>query len=780
MQAPSLLMQVQDLFKFSIFRVPNYQRGFAWGPRQISDLLEDLEEMEPDKTHYTGTVVLVKKEEREHLGETYSTYDIIDGQQRLTTIIILLQSLFEAYCDLGEVPIGEELAGEMASALREGYIVKGPIKKISLNKDCNDFFVNLVIKAVDIADIEKATNSSEENLRKAKDAIDTHMRTALAGATIERRIKYLNELRRKITNGLMVNRYVVDSDAEAGVIFEVMNDRGKPLSGADKIKNYLIYLAYKVENEELADTINRYWGDIFRNLMASRRASEDDFLRYHWIIYTDQQKEYDIHRRIKERITLKDDSGERRDEGELEDLITAYGADLRQASDIFVELNRPFSDSSFTDDPYSKYSRLSEIRSTVDRFHRMGTTASFFPLLISARMFFGQDPGGFLELLSLLEVFAFRVLVIGNRRANTGQSALYSLAYEIHEQRNALDSEREQVIARMKNRIARLIHDYSPEDHFEQHLASESFYGDYQSREIKYFFYELELEKAKASPEQFTVTWDGDHGVDADATIEHIWPQNPRGYDSWPEREQQIHDEYMHRLGNLTLTGCNPKLSNKPFLDSPDFEGKQALYDKSYLRVQREIGKYGTWDVPQIEERQADLITFASRRWSLPDIQEPPVLDGHVNQYLRKENLHTVLAAMKQLNNDLKEKNAFKGSFHRYQGKKEENAAVHIDLDFEGHTLSVWGDYGVDGIWVYIVPWNKNSASGAGRLYREHLTNSLGICKDYKEDDKWSLYYGDELKDVPDIDARRDAIVFWMKKVTSAIAEALGAGEQYQ
>lgn len=780
MQAPSLLMAVQDLFKFSIFKVPNYQRGFAWGDRQISDLLEDLDEMEPDKTHYTGTVVLVKKEEREHLGETYSTYDIIDGQQRLTTIIILLQCIYEAYRELGEVSVGEELAGEMASALREGYIVKGPIKKISLNQDCNDFFVNLVIKAVNIANIKKPTNSSEENLKNAKHTIEEYLQEALVGAAIDSRIEYLNELRRKITNGLMMNRYVVDSDAEAGVIFEVMNDRGKPLSGADKIKNYLIYLAYKAENEELANTINRYWGDIFRNLMASRRASEDDFLRYHWIIYTDEQKEYDIHRRIKQRITLKNAAGERREEGELEDKITAYGADLRQASDIFVELNRPFSDRSFSNDEYRNYSGLSDVKSMVDKFHRMGTTASFFPLLISARMFFGQDPKRFHELLSLLEVFAFRVLIIGNRRANTGQSALYSLAFELHEQQNASDSEREQVVARMKNRIARLIHDYSPDDSFEQHLASERFYGDYQSREIKYLFYELELEKAKDSPEQFTVTWDGDHGVDADATIEHIWPQNPKGYESWPEREQQIHDEYVHRLGNLTLTGCNPKLSNKPFLDSPDFDGKQGLYDKSYLHVQREIGEYRTWYVPQIEERQADLIAFASRRWPLPDIEETPTVNGQINNSLRKENLRTVLAAIEQLKKDLNEKTVFKGGFHRYQGKREENAVVHIDFEFAGQPLTIWGDYGAEGIWVYILAWKKKSSSSVGKLYREHLVKSLGACKEYTEEDKWSLYYGDELKDVSETDSRRDAIVYWMKEVTSAIAEALGAEKQFR
>lgn len=698
MQAqPSLLMPIQDLFKFSIFRVPNYQRGYAWEERQVLDLLNDLEEMEPGKTHYTGTVVVVNKDEQEHLGETYSIYDIVDGQQRLATMAIILQCLYEEYLKLGDAAICGEPADETARTVREGYIIKGNIKKLVLNKDSNDFFLNHIINAVDLEEVEKPTNTSQENLKNAKVNISEYIRGSMEGMDADSRIEYLETLRRKVTNGLIANRYVVDTDAEAGVIFEVMNDRGKPLSGADKIKNYLIYLAYKIENKELAETINNYWGDIFRNLMASRRSSEDDFLRYHWIIFTNQQKEYDVHRGIKARIRLKDEAKQRAEPEDIEKQIHVYAADLRSASDVFYEMNQPDNKGAFSDDSYKSFMQVNEIRETVERFHRLGTVASFYPLLISARRFFSNDPQTFLEILALLEIFAFRVLVVGNRRTNTGQTVFYSLAHQLYDQRHASEDERAEIAKQVKNKISQFIVDYGPDDQFVERLRSDSFYHDLQSREIKYFFYELELEEANTTPEQFTVSWDGKWGVDESATVEHILPQNPKDYEDMEEEAKEIHDSNVHRLGNLTITGCNSNLSNKPFLESPDFLGKRDVYKESVLRVQKEIGEYEKWDANEINERAESLISFALQRWPLPVVEELPAKP--LDQKVRSENQQVVQSAIKKLNKDIEQDSVFKNRFFRYMGKKSEEAVAHIDFEFGGRTLTVWGDYGREGAW---------------------------------------------------------------------------------
>jgi uncharacterized protein with ParB-like and HNH nuclease domain len=89
------VLSVEELFAGRVFRVPNYQRGYAWEQQQWEEFLDDLEYLSPGKDHYTGTVVLheQKKTVTDEEGKTHFLFDIVDGQQRLTTIVILLSCI---------------------------------------------------------------------------------------------------------------------------------------------------------------------------------------------------------------------------------------------------------------------------------------------------------------------------------------------------------------------------------------------------------------------------------------------------------------------------------------------------------------------------------------------------------------------------------------------------------------------------------------------------------------------------------------------------------------
>jgi len=144
-------------------------------------------------------------------------------------------------------------------------------------------------------------------------------------------------------------------------------------------------------------------------------------------------------------------------------------------------------------------------------------------------------------------------------------------------------------------------------------LGRTNFYGDMQTHETKYFFYELERHKAKEAREEFDISWDD---IEEKAQIEHIWSQTPKGYETWDEEQKATHRSCVHKLGNLTITGWNQALSNKDFWDTEDFTGKRPIYEKSNLRVQRELAKNDLWDKSKIEEREKDLIKFGLARWS--------------------------------------------------------------------------------------------------------------------------------------------------------------------
>ena len=619
MAPTSRLMSIQDVLGNNIYQIPDYQRGYAWEEMQVKDLLEDLENVENDKTHYTGTMVVVKKGEKRQFGESFAIYDVIDGQQRIATITILLYCLYEGFKDIDEKTIDEDKIEkygkpeEIAQNIYDKYIVTGKLQRLILNEDSNDYFVNHIIKETDLSGIDKTENTSQENLKNAKSIIKHYLQKKRGSLNSkEAFFAYLRNLKLKITNSLVINKYEVESDAEAGVIFEVMNDRGKPLSQADKIKNYLIYLAYKIENDELAKKINNYWGTIFKNLMASKRSSEDDFLRYHWITYTNEYKEYDVHRRIKTRIRLKDKSGMRVENDKIGKKIENYITDLREASDIFLELNQPDNGKTFSDETYRNFPQINEIKDTINKFHRLRNIATFYPLFISARRVFKGKPQYFLDILHLSELFTFRVYIIGNKRSNTKQTTFYRLAFDLHKLKQDAQSRKDEKSKEITNEIKEAISGYGADNYFKENLQNLQLYNTLQTHEIKYFFFELERYKAKKTKEEIGIDW---KDIEEKTQIEHIWSQKPKGFDSWLEEEKEKHSKYVHKLGNLTITGWNQTLSNKDFWNEEEFGTKRPIYKKSILRVQRELAKHDKWGTEQIDEREEELVEFALEKW---------------------------------------------------------------------------------------------------------------------------------------------------------------------
>jgi hypothetical protein len=619
MPISSTLVPIQDVFGTNIYQIPDYQRGYAWEETQIKDLLEDLENVENGKTHYTGTMVIVKNGEKRQAGESFAVYDVIDGQQRLSTIVILLHCLHEEFEEIDKKAIGEDKIEEYGEPMEisqnicDKYIITGNLYRLILNEDSNCYFINHIITDARSEGINKTENRSQENLKNAKHVIKSYFHDKRGFFNDDEAFfEYLSDLKLKITNSLIVNKYEVESDAEAGVIFEVMNDRGKPLSQADKIKNYLIYLAYKIENTELARMINNYWGTIFRNLMASKRSNDDDFLRYHWITYTNEYKEYDIHRRIKKEIRLKDENGLRIEDDELEKKVRDYITDIKEASNIFLELNQPDNGNAFSDDTYRNFSQINEIKDTISKFHRLRNIATFYPLFMSARRVFKDKPQYFLDILRLSEIFTFRVYIIGNRRSNTKQATFYRLAFKLHELRHDAESNKDEKFSETINEIVGAISWHGADDYFKENLQNSRLYNDIQSHEIKYFFFELEKYKAKELNEEFGLNW---KDIEKKAQIEHIWPQKPRGFDHWSEEEKEEHSKHVHKLGNLTITGWNQTLSNKDFWSEEEFDTKRPIYGKSNLRVQRELEKYNKWGVDQIIKRERELVDFALEKW---------------------------------------------------------------------------------------------------------------------------------------------------------------------
>jgi hypothetical protein len=162
-------------------------------------------------------------------------FHIVDGQQRLTTTVLLLDVIRREVAGAGRTKLAEGIKKNYLSVaeFHSGH----PLYKLTLNEDTQDFFVNNVLS--DDPGPEGPEIQSQERLLKAKN----HFTDYLASQKMELGEGYgqwLLDLYNKITSQLKVSLYEVESSAEVGIIFEVMNNRGKPLSELEKVKNYLV------------------------------------------------------------------------------------------------------------------------------------------------------------------------------------------------------------------------------------------------------------------------------------------------------------------------------------------------------------------------------------------------------------------------------------------------------------------------------------------------------------------------------------------------------------
>ena len=608
------VVSLEDLFSKRLFRVPDYQRGYSWEARQVQEFLEDLDLLGHDRYHYTGTVVLnelnggPKRMDKE--GKTYVAADIVDGQQRLTTIVLLLDAIHRSLSDFSDS------AQELSRGIEKNYIstreMNGqPLFKLSLNKDTDHFFKSSILAKEPGVEGPKIT--SERRLAEAKKQIRNYLddKIALHGAEGE---EWLLNLYAKVATQLRFTFYQVEGDAEVGVIFEVMNDRGKPLTDLEKVKNFLLYVSTALDvPNELSMSVNEAWGEILRRLMAADLVSsnnEDQLLRAHWLTRYNPQS-----RLWKGSRSIKDEFDRRRYTNRHEELLRglhSYTEGLRESSVSFCDVFAPHRTDafqSFKNDPRSR----AQVIEWSEKLRRVNVLAPFLPLLLATRERWPDDPRKYLAVLKLCEAFAFRVYRLGEFRANAGQAALFRLGYDMSRKSVDFDG----AVLRLRNELAY----WCSNDVFIDlaNMNHQRWSDAYGWGGLRYFLYEYENHLASDQGASPIVTWDELRKRDLQDTIEHILPQSIDQKPYWQERFQgQNHPKYLHDLGNLTLTKHNSYYLNKPFLEKKGTVDAQGhCYAKSPLYVERELTIWHDWTISTIEERRSRLLEWAKERWSV-------------------------------------------------------------------------------------------------------------------------------------------------------------------
>ena len=611
-----LLTPISKVFAHKLLRIPDYQRGYAWGERQWDDFLSDLEYLPKEKMHFTGTVVLHAREGQSNQFQdnqfnTYTVFDIVDGQQRFTTAVLFLDVLRR------EMMKFEHLIG-FAEGVQNNYIEildrnNQPIPRLALNRDCQDFFYHTVLERG--TNIQGPTIPSHILLIKAKEYFSSYLsqKEAVLGETYP---EYLDQMLYKVTQQLGLIVYPIKKETDAGVIFESMNDRGKSISELEKIKNFLIYRAGTInvpDDHNLVESINNTWTYIFERLMIAglvRRAVEDQFIRAFWLMaYNYDPRNWDGARSLKGQFSLER-YHDVEDDILLSDLLQFLEI-LKAAATAYCDVLNPTHSDAFRGYQLSSELQM-EIIEESDRFARLETTAGFLPLLMAARIRFPNDGKAYLDLVRLCEKYAFRVYRWLGSQVRRGQTRLFRMGYDLFQH-----GDLENIIHGLERMVQRDCSDSQFKARFQnEDINWYRWYG------IKYFLYEYETHLANEAGTPVRMPWKYLAKSKKEDTIEHILPQAPDPDGYWEKRfDMDNYERYTHDIGNLTLTYDNSSLGNKPFPEKKGSPSQPRCYASSKLFVEQQIAGYDDWTEDTILSRRKEIEAWTLQRWQ---VNQPP------------------------------------------------------------------------------------------------------------------------------------------------------------
>ncbi|WRE34546.1 DUF262 domain-containing HNH endonuclease family protein [Helicobacter pylori] len=591
------LLNLDGVIEKGVFEIPSYQRGYAWQERQLKDFWNDLEHVSKlgDKFHYMHSLTL-----RESENELESSaFEIIDGQQRLATSLILL----------------------------------GLLAKTTQNKDPKYSLINLEpilsYRYYGLSEAFRAITEEEKDLEEfktsfyAKNLIKayTFFKEKISDTPVGTLEKMFDALIKKMLFSVVE---LNDNRIDPFSSFETINNRGKDLSTLELFKNRLHFVVHKICDEGDLENLQNEINDTYTRIYYDLRCFKDDHLESflkHFVAYYYGEK-----RDFKERLLNTAFDAHKK----YDDLYDEY----EKINDLLLHLSYSSKVWYFLhtlDDEELRIEITPKMCTLLDKMRRLNALSdnAFLPLLLSLltiqlavrsgseRHYTTQELEGLLE---YLERFGF--LIYGVAGKNTAknewiESAFRAFrAYRYGEENIAIED-----LPTLEKNFFKEKH--SGLEFLEESIHSkkntEKWYG--WGKALNYLLYEYELHH---NPE---TTLNFDSSIES---IEHILPQKPdQGY-SAKEKSWAKNPNIVHALGNLLLISknANSSLSNKPF------EEKRKEYLKGSYS-EKEVAKNASFGVAQIKERSEKLLDFLIARYRIAELVGESAIKAFKNALLK-------------------------------------------------------------------------------------------------------------------------------------------------
>ena len=542
------------------YRVPTFQREYSWTGDEWDDLWQDLLALfddDAEDVHYMGYLVLQSEDQRH--------FEIIDGQQRITTLSLLVLAAIAHLRELAASDDDEHPDNRRAAQLRGSYIgYLDPVTlvsraKLALNRHNDGFYQSYLVPLEPLP--SRGINASEKLLRDAfkwfQERIADH-----AGDTGEAVARFVDS----VVDRLVFTTITVADGVNAFKVFETLNARGVRLSATDLLKNLLFSVVTRggAHESEVAALEDR-WETIVGLLGGE---SFPEFLRAFW---------NSRHALVRKASLFKTISATVRARGEAFELVRALDQDAR----VFVALRNP-------DDGGWREGE----REALTQLRLFGARQPQAVLLAAYNRFADDDREAFGRFLNAIVAVSFRYNVIGRRQANEQEAAYNKIAQALSAGSMGL-----------REAIAALRPIYLEDRAFRAAFADAQLRTRRHRRLVRFILLKLES-RVSGRPLE----------LESDAyNIEHILPENPAG-DSWEHFDDRQREDCTYRLGNMTLleTAANRDIGNA------GYDAKRQAYAASEFGLAQRIAEqFETWSPEKVRAQQDWMARQASSIWRI-------------------------------------------------------------------------------------------------------------------------------------------------------------------
>lgn len=545
------------------FIIPVYQRNYDWKIENCKQLFDDLIKIikRGRSSHFFGSIVSV------HNDGTYNEFLVIDGQQRLTTISLLLLAMYNLMKNKVIIPD----QGNLADKIYKTYLIdewqedetRIKLKPVKNDKHAFDCLFKDSAEYIHESNLTINYNYFYSRIQKEEISID--------------------ELYNAITKLEIIN-ITLNQDDNPQLIFESLNSTGVALSEGDKIRNFI--------------------------LMGLPTAQQNDYYEKYWNkieVCTD----YDVSLFVRDYLSVK------------QQLIPSINK-VYFTFKSYVEEQGIDTESILKDllDYAKRYETLlkgktsdKQLNACIYRLNRLESTVTR-PFFLEVLRLKSEDK---LSVEDVREVFMYTENYLFRRTVcDLPTNSLNKIFLMLHKEIVRYDKTDENYIAKFKYALlSKSDKGRFPDDsEFTDAFAAKPIYLMNSKNKI----YILERF------ENFGIIEDKDiyrHFDDGDYSIEHIMPQHltPAWIKALGSDYEQIHEIWLHRIANLTLTGYNSKYSNSPFAEKRDMEHG---FRESGLRLNTWIADKKNWALPELEERSDMLMTKALKIWAAPVTEYMP------------------------------------------------------------------------------------------------------------------------------------------------------------